>query len=88
MTDASSAIAKLRETHKRWVNFDLSMLDEEAEIARSLPALLECAEALEIAAEALFYCYDVADYPGDSSPQAAALRKARAALDALSKDTP
>jgi len=50
---ASEAIAKLRETHKRWVNFDLSMLDEEAEIARSLPALLECAEALEAALRAL-----------------------------------
>ena len=78
---ASDVIARLRETHKRWVNFDLSMLNEEAEIARSLPALLECAEALEKIAHLTRY-----------APKISAEREihdmANAALNALSKDTP
>ncbi len=44
---ASEAIARLRELHERWMMFDRSMIPVEAEMAKALPALLECAEALE-----------------------------------------
>jgi len=75
---ASEAIAKLRETHKRWVNFDLSMLDEEAEIARSLPALLECAEALH-------QLLDDLGQLAPAEPSIQAVEEARAALQALAE---
>jgi hypothetical protein len=46
MTNTQSAIARLRAARERWVIFESSMIPVEAEIARALPALLECAEAL------------------------------------------
>jgi len=78
---ASDVIARLRETHKRWVNFDLSMLNEEAEIARSLPALLECAEALAMADELI---HELAD---ERTPAHVEMTPAEKALVAFRRHT-
>jgi hypothetical protein len=104
MTDASQAIARLRELHAEHLkaagpfksprnrrpldHLRLAELDRDFVAAASvaLPALLECAEALagmiewfEPPAIAIGGMYD-----GERE----ALTQARAALDALSKDTP
>jgi hypothetical protein len=91
--NANDVIARLREfrglaTKGKWSAFshpelgELSCYDAAAIVAamNSLPALLECAEALE---GMLFF---VSELPG--AQYSAYVTNASAALDALSKDTP
>ena len=82
----TSAIERLRATHQRWTNYDLSMLDEEAEIARALPALLECASALQgLHDDTVEYVTLNKLHDADGSPAINNhwMMRARAALDAL-----
>ena len=95
MTDASEAIARLRELHKRVDEIGLAKLDEEATLLNSLPALLEiarlaqeCADDLETEVKSRWVNPDGSIHPAlqrkfdrDMSP----VIELRAALQALAE---